>query len=216
MSIRKKRFQVSGFRFQVYKPQLGTWNLKLETWFSRPLQAGFTLVELVLFIAIMGIAVAGVLKAYDYAARDSADPVVKKQALAIAESLLEEIQQMPFTYCDPDDPAVSTAVNAAGCATPEAMGPEAGESRYSASTPFDNVNDYNGFNTATDALPGIRQIDGTLITGLGGYSAAVTVAQAALGGIAASDSLRITVTVTGPAGVTVTLDGYRTQYAPKL
>ena len=179
-------------------------------------QFGFTLVELVLFIAIMGIAVAGVLMAYDHAARDSADPVVKKQALAIAESLLEEIQQMPFTFCDPDDPAVSTAASAAGCATPEAMGPEAGETRYSAGTPFDNVNDYNGFNTATDALPGIRQIDGTLVAGLGSYSAAVTVAQVALGGVPASDSLRITVTVTGPANVTVTIDGYRTRYAPNL
>ena len=184
--------------------------------YVKPLQAGFTLIELVLFIAIMGIAVAGVLMAYDFAARGSADPVVKKQALAIAESLLEEIQQMPFTFCDPDDPAVSTATSAAGCATPEAIGPEAGESRYNASTPFDNVNDYHGFNTATDALPGIRQIDGTPIAGLGGYSAAVTISPVALGAIPASDSLRITVTVTGPTNVTVTLDGYRTQYAPNL
>src|SRR6187431_1348174 len=97
---------------------------------------GFTLIELVLFIAIIGIALGGVLVAYDYSARDSADPVVKKQALAIAESLLEEIQQMPFTYCDPDDPAVSTAASPASCATPEASGPEAGETRYSTSTPF--------------------------------------------------------------------------------
>jgi MSHA pilin protein MshD len=183
---------------------------------TKPVQAGFTLIELVLFIAIIGIAVAGVLIAYDYAARGSADPVVKKQALAIAESLLEEIQQMPFTYCDPDDPAVSTATSAAGCATPEAMGPEAGESRYSAGTPFDNVNDYHGYNTAIEVPPGIKDITGVAITGLGIYNAAVTVAQAALGGIAAGDSLRITVTVTGPANITVTLDGYRTQYAPNL
>lgn len=167
-------------------------------------------------IAIIGAAVAGVLVAYDYAVRDSADPVVRKQALAIAESLLEEIQQMPFTYCDPDDTAVSTATSAAGCATPEAMGPEAGESRFSASTPFDNVNDYHGYNTATEVPSGIKDITGSSITGLGIYDAAVTVTQAALGGIAASDSLRITVTVTGPANVTVSIDGYRTQYAPNL
>lgn len=177
---------------------------------------GFTLVELVLFIAIIGVAVGGVLIAYDYAARDSADPVVKKQALAIAESLLEEIQQMPFTFCDPDDPAVSTAASTADCATVEAIGPEAGETRYSAATPFDNVNDYHGYQTAAEIPPGIKDITGTPITGLGIYNAAVTVAAAVLPGVAAGGALLITVTVTGPVNVTVTIDGYRTQFAPRL
>jgi len=104
---------------------------------------GFTLIELVLFIAVVGAGVAGSLLVFDYSSRSSADPIVRKQALAIAESLLEEIQQMPFTYCDPDDPAVSTASSAAGCAVAEAIGPEAGETRYSPTTPFDNVNDYH-------------------------------------------------------------------------
>lgn len=183
-------------------------------------QFGFTLVELVLFIAIMGIAVAGVLMAYDHAARDSADPVVKKQALAIAESLLEEIQQMPFTFCDPDDPAVSTATSAAGCVPPlEAMGPEAGETRFGTGIPpkpFDNVNDYAGYDTAADG--GIKDVSGTLIPELGAYRARVAVAAVNLGGItlASGDALQITVTVTGPTNVTVTIDGYRTRYAPNL
>src|SRR2546423_9608770 len=151
--------------------------------------AGFTLIELVIFIAIMGVAVAGVLMAYDHAARDSADPVIKKQALAIAESLLEEIQQMPFTYCDPDDPAVSTATSPADCAVQEAIGPEPGETRYSSSTPFDNVNDYHNYNTATEVPPGVKDITGTVIAGLALYNATVTVADAALAGVAAGDAL---------------------------
>ena len=76
---------------------------------------GFTLVELIAFIVIVGIAVAGVLTTYEKLARDSPDPLVKKQALAVAESMLEEIQQMPFTYCDPDDTAVYSAASTADC-----------------------------------------------------------------------------------------------------
>jgi MSHA pilin protein MshD len=175
---------------------------------------GFTLIELVVFIAIVGIALAGVLLAYERAVMDSADPVVRKQALAIAEALLEEVQQMPFTYCDPDDPAVTTATSDAGCATAEsAMGPEAGESRYSTSSAFDNVNDYHGYNTASESPPGIKDIAGVPIAGLGDYNAAVTVAPAALGAVPAGEALLITVTVTGPSNVSVTLNAYRTRYA---
>lgn len=177
---------------------------------------GFTLVELALFIAIAGIAVSGVLAAYDYAARDSADPVVNKQALAIAESLLEEIRQMPFTFCDPDDLAVSTAASAAACALPEASGPEPGETRYSASTPFDNVNDYAGYDTAAEGPPGVKDITGTPIAGLGLYNARVTVSDAALPGIPAGEALLIGVEVTAPHNLTVRLEAYRTRYAPQL
>ena len=182
---------------------------------------GFTLVELVVFIAILGVALAGVLAAYDFAVRASADPVVKKQALAIAESLLEEVQQMPFTYCDPDDPAVSTAPDAAACATPETPGPEAGETRYGATTPFDNVNDSGA---AVSGNPGfsmtpIRDITNTIITGLEAYTATVTITDLpgnTLPGIPAGDALLINVTVSGPTNVTVSVDGYRTRYAPRL
>ena len=42
------------------------------------------------------------------------------------------------------------------------------------------VNDYHGYQTATEVPPGIKDITGTPITGLGNYNAAVTVAAAAL------------------------------------
>lgn len=169
-------------------------------------QAGVTLVELVVFIVVVSVAIAGVLGVLNLTTRSSADPLTQKQALAIAESLLEEIELMPFTTCDPDDATASTGV----CTSlTEAIGPEAGETRYSATTPFDNVNDYHGF-----SMSGIQDITNTTIPALGTYTASVTVAQQALGGIAAANSLLITVTVTGPANTTVVLQGYRTRYAP--
>ncbi len=180
---------------------------------------GVTLVELIVFIVIVGVAMAGVFAAFNTLTAASADPQVRKQVLAIAESLMEEVALTPFTYCDPDDPAASTAVNSAACTAPAngedaAIGPEAGETRYSAATPFDNVSDYHGFAMSS----GIQDITNTPISGLGAYSASISVTQAGLGAggdaIAAAEALRISITVTGPGGVSTTLEGYRTRYAP--
>jgi MSHA pilin protein MshD len=151
--------------------------------------------------------------------------MIQKQALAIAEALLEEVQLQPFTYCDPDDPNAATALDATGCTAggAEAMGPEGAapwgpETRTSGTTPFDNVNDYQVggvAGTGLDINP-ITDLAGAAIPGLGGYSANIKVAGQALGTIPASDSLLITVTVTGPVGsnTTVVLHGYRVRYAP--
>jgi MSHA pilin protein MshD len=182
---------------------------------------GLSLVEQIVFIVIVSVAVAGVLGALNLSARDSVDPLIRKQALAIAEALMEEVQLMPFTYCDPDDPQAATATSATvgptGCtsaASIEGLGPEAGETRYSATTPFDNVSDYHGYDTGTEVPPGIKDITNSAVAGLEAYRAQISIANAALGGIAASESLRITVSVTGPGNTTVVLQGYRTRHAP--
>lgn len=172
-------------------------------------EAGFTLIELVAFMVIVSFGILAALRAIDFAAHFSPDPLVQKQALAIAESLLQEIEAQPDTYCDPDDPAVATATSPAGCATPEVLGPEGGETRYSPTTPFDNVNDYNGF-----SMTGIRNLNNAVITGLGAYNATVSVAQNGFGAVPAAEGLIITVTVTGPGNVNITLQGYRARYAP--
>ena len=182
---------------------------------------GISLVELIVFIVIVGIAVAGVVGALSMATRASTDPMIQKQALAIAEALLEEVQLQPFTYCDPDDlPNAASALSAADCTGGAGgvndenrlpLGPEAGETRTSATTPYDNVSDYNGF-----SVTGITDLTGAPIAGLENYTWSVTVANQALGAIPATDSLLITVTVDGPPGTNtkVVLDGYRVRYAP--
>ncbi len=178
-------------------------------------QRGVTLIELIVFIVIVGIAIGGVLSILTQAVRTSADPMVQKQALAIAEALLEEIELQPFTFCDPDDANASTATGTGGCATTvetAAQHTADGESRYSAANPFDNVIDYGGFAMSA----GILDITGTALSGLGSYTATVAVANdASLGAIANSEVLRITVTVTGPGNTSVVLDGYRTRFAPR-
>lgn len=186
---------------------------------------GFTLVELVVFIVIVTTAIAGVLGALAWMNGHSADPLARKQALAIADSLMQEIQQMPFTYCDPDDPNASTATSYSSCTTPQnasLTGPTpSNESRYSATEPFDNVADYGGFTMPGGGCAGICAIgNSTPISGLNAYSAAVTITQAggsgAFSGLPSDAVLQIVVTVSGPSNTTVTQTGYRVRYAPNI
>jgi MSHA pilin protein MshD len=180
-------------------------------------QRGLSLIELVIFIAIVSVALAGILAVLTQNTRTSADPLPRKQALAIAEALLEEVELARFTYCDPIDANAQTAANPAACASsPESVGPEGGNSR-----PFDNVNDYV-------AAFGSAQAYTTDVTGASlptGYAATVTIqpdsnlgpagSQIPSGATPASmNALRITVRVTYGAADSITLEGYRTRYAP--
>jgi MSHA pilin protein MshD len=159
---------------------------------------GFTLMELILLIVVISIALAGILLMYSTSLRGSADPLAWKQALAVAEAMLEEVQLNAF--CNPSGGFSGAATQA---------------NRQN----FDDVSDYNGYNTASEATPGIYTIDGTVgspIAGLEFYNVSVTVATSALGAVPAADSKLITVTVTGPTNLpnsaTIVLAGYRTDY----
>jgi MSHA pilin protein MshD len=171
---------------------------------------GLTLIELLLFVVVVGIALAAMLRVFTSATLASTDPMLRRQALAIAESLLDEVQLMPFTYCDPDDANVATATSTAGCASlSQSTGPNPGETRYGPSY-FDNVIDYNGF-----SMTGIRDVANGPVAGLSNYAASVSVVNAALDTIpGGGDALKITVTVTAPDSSTVVLQGWRTRYAP--
>lgn len=190
-------------------------------------QRGISLIELIMFIMIVSVALAGILLVMNVTTKNSADPLIHKQALAIAEALLEEVELMPFTLCDPNDANAASAVVATDCTagldqnkggavltTPT----PATENRWSATNPFDNVADYGGFNMTS----GICDITNTTptctapIAGLGSYQATVDVLRAGTAlGLASDDvALRIAVTVTGPDGLPVVLEGIRTRYSP--
>ncbi len=194
----------------------------------RQRQRGVSLVELVMFIIIIGVAVVGIVNVMNLTVGMSAEPIRRKQALAIAETLLEEVQMAHFSFCDGLDPQGENAIQAVvgtdftGCTAGqlEAVGQEAG----GVGRPYDNVNDYVGsFGTATAAF----QNGGVLSDANGspmaaGFSATVTLTPTdTLGGIvstgdpASMEVLRISVTVTYDGGKNLTLDGYRTRYAPR-
>jgi MSHA pilin protein MshD len=196
------------------------------------LQYGVTLVELIVFIVIISVAIVGILKVLEVTNKASVDPLINKQALAIAESLLNEIVQQPFTYCDPDDANAATATSTTGCAGTSqdngggTLGPTPNtESRYSNTNPFDNVADYNGFtmpsaNCAGICNPGGNGTGTVIADSPSGYTATVAITRiggnALFPGIPLNAALKITITVTGPANTTVSLSGYKVRYAPNI
>lgn len=190
---------------------------------NRPRHRGLSLIEVVIFVAVLAVGFAGMLILYNQVTRSSVDPVVRKQALAIAQSMLEEIELMPYTYCDPDDANVTTATSSAGCATtPEALGKEPGETRYNNTQRFDNVNDYRDFcmgpgcPAGSDAV--ITTVTGTPISALADYRVAVSIQQVGAADFApvpTDAGLSITVTATHvPTGTSASLTGFRFRYAP--
>ncbi|CDG82752.1 type II secretion system protein [Janthinobacterium agaricidamnosum] len=178
---------------------------------------GFTLIELIVFILIVGIAVAGLVKIFSFTTSRSADPQLRKQALALAEGMLEEVELARFTFCDPlADPAADTASGAGACSTPQqprAAAPATGR-------PYYNVSDYvRAFNQAvsysTDAagnkFPAGYTVNVTINPDAGLGPSGATVPSDATP--ANMNALRITVAVSYANG-SVALTGYRTRYAP--
>ena len=150
-------------------------------------QKGMTLIELIMFMVIVGVAMAGIVSAINFNVRHSADPVVKKQALAIAESMLEEVMLQNFS--DPDGGANVV---------------EASRDLY------DDIDDYHNY--SRNGISSINAPSAT-IAGLEGYTVSVKIDSAIdLNGISGGKAKRITVTVTGPLSTTVLLEGYRTDY----
>lgn len=181
-------------------------------------QAGISFVELIMFIIVVSVGIVGVLSVINYNTSKSADPLIQKQALAIAESLLEEIEMQPFSFCDPDDAGAEEATapsTAGGCAVIEVLGPEGAETRTNVNAPYDNVNDYVTPDGKETEITIVDVSDGSEISALANYKAYVTITSPGIGTVPVEDSLRIDVRVTGPAGVEVKLTGYRLRYAPR-
>ena len=147
--------------------------------------AGMTLIEMVMAIVIISVGLAGVLLAYTTVVKSSAEPMIRKQMLAIADEMMEEIALKPF----------ATAANAA----PPAC----------ARNTYNDIFDYNGY-----AATGICDIDGVPIPGLANYAVGVAVVAAPLDTISSANAAKITVSASNTTtSETIQLTGWRTWYA---
>lgn len=170
-------------------------------------QRGFSLIELIIAIMIIGASVVGVLSMMNFLAARSADPMIQEQAMLIGEAYLDEILLKPFL-----DPSAGTA-NV--CPAPEAGGRSS----------YDNVCDYNGLTDAgAPDGDGPRDQFGNPIADLGAYTVTVTVtgtgdntvtlgpAGSLINNSGVLRVLRVDVRVQGPGTMALMLTGYRTNY----
>ncbi len=146
---------------------------------------GFTLIELIIAIVIIGIGLTGVLLAFNTTVRHSADPMIRKQMLSLAEQMLEEILLKPYVAPTGSSGGIS------GCDRSLA----------------DEISDYAAYDQAACDL------NGNALPSLADYRLQVTLSSGAtLGSLSSADVTRIAVTVTHGADSLV-LTGYRTHYA---
>lgn len=143
---------------------------------------GVGLIEVIIAMTLAGVVLGAIWGGWVYFSAHSADPLVSRQSLAVASSLLREIELQPM----PGTGAV----------------PGTGPGR----TGYASIANYDGL-----ALDGITDIEGQAIAGLAAYQASVKVSPMALAGVPAASGWWIEVMVTGPNGGQTRLAQWRAQ-----
>lgn len=155
--------------------------------------AGFTLVETVITISIVGIALLAISQALSFGLAHSSDGISQARTVNLAQAYFEEISAKRYSETTPAGgiPACSAATTACG-----PLGSDAGESR----TTYDDIDDFDGL---LDTPP--RDALGNLRSGYESYSVSIAVRYlspaevSALGFDDPTDAKRISVQVTPPA-----------------
>lgn len=149
-------------------------------------QAGMTLVELIVAIVIIAVGLAGVLSVFNSTVKNSADPMIRKQLLALAEGMMDEVMLLPFEAADP----TTNWSGSATCANRDQ---------------FDEVDDFSGY-TNQD----VCDYDGN--QKLPGYKLSVAVESLALDEVPTTAARKITVTAQVGAE-SLSLVAWRTNWA---
>ena len=158
-------------------------------------QRGLTLIELIMFIIVITVGLVGVLTVMNVTARSSADPVIRKQALAVAEAMMEEVLSKDYQN-DPADAVNASAVLGCTPNTATLCRPNTLLDRQN----YNDVDDFINWNQN-----GVFQVDGTAAPIVGNYVVHVGVFPWTLNGVAGK---RVHVIVIS-GNETITLDSFR-------
>ena len=150
-------------------------------------QDGITLVETIVFLVVVSIALAAVVRSFTQSVQVSVDPLVRIRALDLAQAQLDEILARKF-----DENTPTGGIPACGTSgAPACLG-------ISPDGDFDDVGDYNG-------NPTISSTEHTL-------SVTVTEAGTEIGLSANALARKITVNVTVSGSDSITLTAYKTNF----
>ena len=154
---------------------------------------GFSLIEAVATILVLGIALMAVVQTMSFAFRKQSDGLWQSRTVALAEAYLEEMSAKRYDEATSPGGIPACAPAATPCST---VGPDAGETRVT----YDDVDDYHGL----DESPPL-DATGTARSGYDGFRVQITVAYldaaqvTALGLDDPSDAKRVEIRVTPPA-----------------
>lgn len=190
---------------------------------------GFSLIETVIFILVVGVALSGIVTLFVQNTQSSSDPFMRERAVAVAHAYMDEIMGMRFDENTPvGGGCVETGSNS--CSSYCAMlndvqcvrskcrlqGPANCVARSNLSgiateegnrSAYDDVDDYAGLNEQPTGLVGVAG-------GYAGFNVQVSVTQPAANwqGIDVRDLRHIQVRVTSPLNETISLQAYRVNF----
>ena len=163
--------------------------------FRRKESVGFTLIELIIFILVLGVATTGLFAALNRGNVASVEPIFQVKALELAQAQMDEIFGKRYDELSPNG-GFPPCSSQEGPPTPPACSVALGAEEGSVAN-YDDVDDYDGF------AP-------TLAAPFDGYTLSVSVDYAGADiGLANNQAKFILVTVMPPVGEPVELGAYR-------
>ncbi len=167
-------------------------------------QKGYSLIELVVTIALSSIVLAVFLQLFSRIQLQSTEPVFQVKAAELGQAYLEEIALKKFDHNSPSGNGIRCNESSTSCSASlgvDQVSPGVNETRAN----FNDIDDYNGLNNSPpiDALGNTR-------TGFNGYSVQVSVSYAGSDlGLDNSSMKKVEVTVTTPDNTQYTFSQYR-------
>lgn len=169
-------------------------------------QSGFTLVETIIVIVLVGALMAGMTTLFMTNVNHSYRPYLRQKALAVANAFMDEMLRKQWNE---NTPLGGGCVNTGSGSCPAgpavvAIGND-GESRAT----YDDIDDYNGINQSPP-----QDSSSVAMPGYTGFTVAVDVVQpgSSWNGVPAADVRLITVTVTSNSAEAISVSAYRVNF----